>query len=148
VNDATREPILQFFAYSHLRPELQAVSRPFGELASLIVKTLPRCAERTAGLRKLLEAKDCAVRAHLYRDDPASWTVVGEDWYMNRRELIRGAAAFTFAGIPVVISDAVPENCFVVANQRLGAHDPVFVEFGVPRNAHIDDGADQRHDGV
>lgn len=60
--------MLQFFAYSHLPPTLQAVSRPFGELAEMIVSTLPQNAERTAALRKLLEAKDCAVRALLYKE--------------------------------------------------------------------------------
>lgn len=59
------EPIMQFFAYAHLPEKLQAVSRPFGELALLLCHTLPRSAERAAGLRKLLEAKDCAVRAAL-----------------------------------------------------------------------------------
>lgn len=61
------EPMLQFFAWSHLPPHLQAVSRPFGELAEQIVRDLPRNPERTASLRKLLEAKDCAVRALIYR---------------------------------------------------------------------------------
>lgn len=60
--------MLQFFAYSHLPAHLQAVSKPFGDLAKQIVETLPQNAERTAGLRKLLEAKDCAVRALLYKD--------------------------------------------------------------------------------
>lgn len=59
--------MLQFFAYSHLPDHLQAVSKPFGELAQHLVTTLPMNAERTAGLRKLLEAKDCAVRALLYK---------------------------------------------------------------------------------
>ena len=57
------EHIMQFFAYSHLPPHLQAVSKPFGELAEQIVATLPRNPERTVALRKLLEAKDAAVRA-------------------------------------------------------------------------------------
>lgn len=61
------EPMLQFFAYAHLPEHLQTISRPFGELAEHMVKTLPRNPERTAGLRKLLEAKDCAVRAQLYK---------------------------------------------------------------------------------
>lgn len=61
----SEEPIMQFFAYAHLPEKLQAVSRPFGELALLLCRTLPRSAERAAGLRKLLEAKDCAVRAAL-----------------------------------------------------------------------------------
>lgn len=58
-----REHILQFFAFAHLPQHLQDVSRPFGELAEQIVATLPRNPERTVALRKLLEAKDAAVRA-------------------------------------------------------------------------------------
>ena len=58
----------QFFAYAHLPAHLQAVSKPFCELAQHIVDTFPSNPERTAGLRKLLEAKDCAVRAVLYKD--------------------------------------------------------------------------------
>lgn len=57
--------LLQFFAWAHLPPHLQEISRPFGELASEIVNTLPSNPERTVALRKLLEAKDCAVRAKL-----------------------------------------------------------------------------------
>lgn len=59
------EPILQFFTYSHLPGELQNVSRPFSELAFEIIGALPRNPERTVALRKLLEAKDAAVRAKL-----------------------------------------------------------------------------------
>ena len=62
------DPILQFFTYAHLRNDLQAVSKSFHELAYYMVKTLPRNAERSAGLRKLLEAKDCAVRAYLFSE--------------------------------------------------------------------------------
>lgn len=47
----------------HLPPHLQAVSKPFGDLARDIVEVLPRNPERTVALRKLLEAKDAAVRA-------------------------------------------------------------------------------------
>lgn len=66
VNPLAIEPLLQFFEYAHLPARLQAVSRPFGELAATIVHTLPRNPERTVALRKLLEAKDCAVRALLF----------------------------------------------------------------------------------
>ncbi len=59
------EPILQFFAYAHLPANLAAVSKPFCLLADDIVATLPRNPERTVALRKLLESKDCAVRALL-----------------------------------------------------------------------------------
>lgn len=61
--------MLQFFAYAHLPPHLQAVSQPFGELAEKIVSELPSNPERTVALRKLLEAKDCAVRALLFKAD-------------------------------------------------------------------------------
>lgn len=59
------DPILRFFHYAHLPPILQERSRPFCELAQLLVDTTPRNAERSVALRKLLEAKDAAVRAHL-----------------------------------------------------------------------------------
>lgn len=58
-----RDEIMQFFGYAHLPPTMQAVSRPFGELAEALHSTLPRNQERAAALRKLLEAKDAAVRA-------------------------------------------------------------------------------------
>lgn len=53
---------IPLFTYDHLPPNLQEISRPFGELAQFMVD---RCEgpEASAGLRKLLEAKDCAVRA-------------------------------------------------------------------------------------
>jgi hypothetical protein len=60
--------MLQFFEYEHLPPHLREVSAPFGDLARKIVADLPPNAERTTALRKLLEAKDCAVRARLYRE--------------------------------------------------------------------------------
>lgn len=63
------EYLLQFFKYEHLPVHLQNVSRPFGELAQQIVETLPKNPERTTALRKLLEAKDCAVRALLFKGE-------------------------------------------------------------------------------
>lgn len=62
------ERLLQFFAYEHLPPHLQTVSKPFGDLARSLVESLPANAERTVALRKLLEAKDCAVRALLFKE--------------------------------------------------------------------------------
>ena len=61
------EPLLQFFGTDHLRPDLADIVRPFAELASYIATNLPRNPERTTALRKLLESKDAAVRARLYR---------------------------------------------------------------------------------
>ena len=66
--ERTMDPIMQYFAYAHLPEHLQAVSRPFGELAEWITSNLPRNPERTVALRKLLEGKDAAVRAALTTD--------------------------------------------------------------------------------
>lgn len=60
--------IMQFFGYEHLREEYQTVSKPFGLLAQYITDNLPQNPERTVALRKLLEAKDAAVRAAVYRE--------------------------------------------------------------------------------
>lgn len=73
------ESILQYFKHDHLPPHLAQVSKPFSDLAYSIVmgdpnpesdgvtiaSGLPRNPERTVALRKLLEAKDAAVRAAL-----------------------------------------------------------------------------------
>ena len=56
--------ILQYFTYEHLPPHLQSVSKPFAELAKVLAEQLDG-PEVTVGLRKLLEAKDCMVRAAL-----------------------------------------------------------------------------------
>lgn len=64
----TKEHILQFFAFSHLPTHLQAVSEPFYNLAHVLVASLPRNPERTVALRKLLEAKDAAVRALIAKE--------------------------------------------------------------------------------
>ncbi len=58
-------PIMKYFEYSHLPEHLQSVSKPIGDLARLMDELLPDGAEKSAGLRKLLEAKDCLVRAKL-----------------------------------------------------------------------------------
>lgn len=57
--------IIRYFDYKHLPEHLSRVSRPIHDLAHDMDESLPDCAEKTAGLRKLLEAKDCFVRAAL-----------------------------------------------------------------------------------
>lgn len=56
---------IQFFEYEHLPPKLQEISKPLCELAKLMEETLPDGPEKSAGMRKLLEAKDCFVRSIL-----------------------------------------------------------------------------------
>jgi hypothetical protein len=67
MSERDEEPLLQFFGYLHLPVELQEVSMPFCDLANRLVGVLPRNPERTVAIRKLLEAKDCAVRAKLWK---------------------------------------------------------------------------------
>ena len=56
-------PILDYFQYSHLPGRLRAVSKPIADLAHELDEALPDGPEKSAGMRKLLEAKDCMVRA-------------------------------------------------------------------------------------
>jgi hypothetical protein len=62
-------PIMKYFAYQHayqhLPDKLQGVSKPFFDLAWTMDAAMPDSPEKSAGLRKLLEAKDCFVRASL-----------------------------------------------------------------------------------
>lgn len=57
--------LLRYFEYAHLPEHLQPVSRACAVLAGEMVGRLPDGPELTTGLRKLLEAKDCFVRAAL-----------------------------------------------------------------------------------
>lgn len=59
------DPILRYFHFAHLPPHLQTVSAKFYEIVCEILALVPRNAERTVALRKLLEAKDAAVRANV-----------------------------------------------------------------------------------
>lgn len=57
------QAVLQHFQFDHLPAHLQAVSRPCAELAHQVAESIQDDPEVTIGLRKLLEAKDCFVRA-------------------------------------------------------------------------------------
>lgn len=60
------EGLLRYFKYEHLPRELQEFSKPFSDLAHSIASySSLEGPEVTVGLRKLLEAKDCIVRAAL-----------------------------------------------------------------------------------
>lgn len=59
--------LLQFFKFDHLPANLAGVSKHFESLARIILNTVPDNPERTVALRKLLESKDCAVRAVLFK---------------------------------------------------------------------------------
>ena len=76
LTEIAAEPLLQLFRYRHLtNPDLRAVSRQFCALAKGIA-ALPRNPERSAALRKLREAKDCAVTCVLWADPKPAPTVM------------------------------------------------------------------------
>ena len=57
--------VMRFFSYDHLPPHLQEISKDFCDLADKMADRAPQSQETTVALRKLLEAKDAAVRAIL-----------------------------------------------------------------------------------
>jgi hypothetical protein len=61
----TGERMLRWFEFAHLPVLLQQVSAVFAYAAVWTVRNIASSAERTVALRKLLEAKDAAVRASL-----------------------------------------------------------------------------------
>jgi len=63
--------ILRYFTYGHLRPELQVISKTFADQAHRMAGMLEDGPELTACLRKLLEAKDCAIRCAVNREPDA-----------------------------------------------------------------------------
>lgn len=66
--------VMRYFEYKHLPPRLQEVSKPFCDLAHLVSNALPYDPETSTALRKLLEAKDAAVRAALTPYTPSDPT--------------------------------------------------------------------------
>jgi hypothetical protein len=56
---------IKYFTYEHLPENLKRVSKPISELALMLEVMLPDGPEKSAGMRKLLEAKDCFVRSLL-----------------------------------------------------------------------------------
>ncbi|TXH12857.1 MAG: hypothetical protein E6R03_12220 [Hyphomicrobiaceae bacterium] len=58
--------MLKWFEYAHLPDHLKLVSAPFRSLAEGLCSSVEPGPERTVALRKLLEAKDAAVRAKLH----------------------------------------------------------------------------------
>lgn len=57
--------VIEYFQYSHLPPNLACVSEAAAILAQYMESTLPDGPEKSAGMRKLLEAKDCFVRSSM-----------------------------------------------------------------------------------
>ena len=69
IDTADRHPataqIVRWFSSSHLPDDLRPIAEACEDLAAEMLLVLPDGPELTAGLRKLLEAKDCFVRAQV-----------------------------------------------------------------------------------
>lgn len=70
--------IMQFFSFDHLPEPMKSVSKKFSDVATEMNEYLPENPEKTVMLRKLLEAKDCAVRAVLFKETVQNEAVVEE----------------------------------------------------------------------
>lgn len=100
--------IIKYFAFAHLPAHLQGVSKPVGQLAEQLEQLLPDGPEKSAGMRKLLEAKDCFVRAAIDAPKPVAalptytfdeFVQYGRD---NGGNIVRGMPwSFKFHGIAV-----------------------------------------------
>jgi hypothetical protein len=64
---ADNTPIMQFFQYEQLPEDVQPIGKLFHDLVIELVQLVPRNSERSTALRKLLEAKDAAIRAKLFK---------------------------------------------------------------------------------
>lgn len=62
----TENRMIKWFEFQHLPESLQQISRPFSLLAHQIIVDVEPGPEQRVALRKLLEAKDAAVRAKLH----------------------------------------------------------------------------------
>ncbi len=72
----------RYFTYSHLPQHLQSIAEPISTLARLMDEVLPDGSEKSAGMRKLLEAKDCFVRAALPGEQENQPEI--REWYINQ----------------------------------------------------------------
>ena len=56
---------IKYFTYKHLPEHLRTISQPCCEIAEFMVEHIEPSEELKAGIRHLMEAKDCFVRAGL-----------------------------------------------------------------------------------
>ena len=110
--------IIKYFAFAHLPAHLQGVSKPVGQLAEQLEQLLPDGPEKSAGMRKLLEAKDCFVRAALDMPKPAAarLTYTFDEFVQYGRDnggnIVGGMPwSFTFHGHPVTHEN---DQCYLL----------------------------------
>lgn len=147
------DPILRYFHFAHLPPALREISEPFCALAGAVVAMLPRNAERSVALRKLLEAKDAAVRANVPaaggRKETFFDRLLAESKALEEKfEKLSGfMETFDFAALPQLEQDDLKAQYEVMGAYReiLGrriARLGTGTDRGPSTNTHIDAGDD------
>lgn len=147
------DPILRYFHYAHLPFPLQEISSAFCSLAAFMVEAIPRSAERSAGLRKLLEAKDCAVRANVGNACEETFfdRMVAERKQLNdrREKLVAFFSTGVYRALPEVEQQDLADQATVmlhylnILDQRISrlAPKPDFVDPEIRTTArHLDEG--------
>ena len=80
--------LIRYFEYGHLPEALQIVSARMYGIAIYMDAQLPDGPEKSAGLRKLLEAKDCFVRSALDLVEGAKITTKQASRYNTYRQQV------------------------------------------------------------
>lgn len=124
-------PIMRFFEFGHLPPLLRSISTEISKLAFSMDAQLPDCAEKSAGMRKLLEAKDCFVRAKL-EEKPALQAVANSTEKSEKTD--QEAMDGTPATVVITLYDLDLLGKFKAKPiaPRVSKHDPViWIQFQV-----------------
>jgi len=118
----------KYFAFAHLPPHLQAVSAPIGHLATRMEVMLPDGPEKSAGMRKLLEAKDCFVRSALDmpKPGPTEFQPHQQRVIEERAEIAGRASALstflgseTFAGLSQAEKECLSRQSDIMVQYRI-----------------------------
>lgn len=121
-----KDYLLQFFSFAHLPEHMQTVSKPFHDLAHEIVAKCPMNPERTVALRKLLEAKDCAVRSLIFKAEEKTPVAKVEERKLKHLKTAKlyGKDVYAYSIPQVMVSEtAVRKLCDMVGqNTGVAAH--------------------------
>ena len=115
--------ILKYFKFDHLPGNLQKISRDVCLVAEKMSRILPDSAEKSAGLRKLLEAKDCFVRTAVdmpVNNTPPYQQIVIDELYELDVKLID---LLSFIGSDAFVCSSVPEQ------KKLNRQENIMLEY-------------------
>lgn len=117
---------LRYFDYQHLPAPLQRVSRVLYCTAHKLEAMLLDGPEKATGMRKLLEAKDCFVRAAIdapiplptpENDNPAACLVEA----LKKVDAITGNVSFDVTSVKLLVEELM--NCREVAREALAEYE-------------------------